>query len=137
MPVKARSLCAILAALSIAVLAGCQVPPPPAPVVPPPPPPPVAKLAPHQLTQDEPQFLRLANMDKTKTPLRIGVILPFTNSSPATRAIATGMLKAAQLALYDSGARDIVMMTADDSANRKRPITARRRSPPRPTRALR
>jgi branched-chain amino acid transport system substrate-binding protein len=124
MPVKARSLCAILAALSIALLAGCQVPPPPAPVVPPPPPPPVAKLAPHQLTQDEPQFLRLANMDKTKTPLRIGVILPFTNSSPATRAIATGMLKAAQLALYDSGAHDIVLMTADDSANPKEAAAA-------------
>jgi ABC-type branched-subunit amino acid transport system substrate-binding protein len=116
MPVKARSLCAILGALSLALLAGCQTPPPPKPVVPPPPPPPVAKLAPHQLTQDEPQFLRLANMDKTRTPLRIGVILPFTNASPATRAIATGMLKAAQLALYDSGRSDIVLMTADDSA---------------------
>ena len=116
MQVKARSLCAILGALSIALLAGCQTPPPPPPKPVPPPPQPVVKLAPHQLTQDEPQFLRLANMDKTKTPLRIGVILPFTNSSPATRAIATGMLKAAQLALYDSGRSDIILMTADDSA---------------------
>src|SRR5579862_8568498 len=115
MQVKARSLCAILGALSIALLAGCQTPPPPPKPVPPPPPP-VVKLAPHQLTQDEPQFLRLPNMDKTKTPLRVGVILPFTNSSPATRAIATGMLKAAQLALYDSGSHDLVLMTADDSA---------------------
>ena len=116
MPVKARSLCAILGALSIALLAGCQTPPPPAPKPVPPPPPPPVKLAPHQLTQDEPQFLRLANMDKTRTPLRVGVILPFTNSSPGTRAIAAGMLKAAQLALYDSGSRDVVLMTADDSA---------------------
>jgi branched-chain amino acid transport system substrate-binding protein len=116
MTVKARSLCAILCALSIALLAGCQIPPPAAPVVPPPPPPPPAKVAPHQLTEDEPQFLRLPNMDKTRTPLRVGVILPFTSTSPATRAIATGMLKAAQLALYDSGSHDIILMTADDSA---------------------
>src|ERR1700689_3834816 len=106
MPVRAPRPFAILSALSIALLAGCQTPPPPKPVVaiPPPPPP---KTAPHQLTADEPQFLRLANMDKTKTPLRVGVILPFSNAS--TRTLCAGMLKAAQLALYDSGSRDIVL----------------------------
>jgi branched-chain amino acid transport system substrate-binding protein len=124
MPVKARSLCAILGALSLALLSGCVTPPPAAPKPPPPPPPPAVKLAPHQLSQDEPQFLRLANMDRTRTPLRIGVILPFTNSSPSTRAIATGMLKAAQLALYDSGSRDIVLMTADDNAARPQEAAA-------------
>jgi branched-chain amino acid transport system substrate-binding protein len=115
MPVRAPRPFAILSALSIAVLlAGCQTPPPPKPVavVPPPPPP---KTAPHQLMEDEPQFLRLANMDKTRTPLRVGVILPFSNASASTRTLAAGMLKAAQLALYDSGSRDIVLMTADDS----------------------
>ncbi len=111
-----RRLCAIAGAVSIALLAGCQPPPapPPAPVAAPPPAP--AKVAPHQLSQDEPQFLRLPNMDKSKTPLRVGVILPFSNASAATRVLAASMMKAAELALFDSGNRDIVLMTADDSA---------------------
>jgi ABC-type branched-subunit amino acid transport system substrate-binding protein len=110
-----RRLCTILAAVSIALLSACTTPPAP----PPPPPKPVAPaepLAPHQLSADAPEFLRLPNMEKDKTPLRVGVILPFSNASPGTRALANAMLKAAQLALYDSGNRDIVLMTADDSA---------------------
>jgi ABC-type branched-subunit amino acid transport system substrate-binding protein len=55
-------------------------------------------------------------MARDKTPLRVGVILPFSNASPGTRALAGAMLKAAELALYDSGNRDVVLMTADDSA---------------------
>jgi ABC-type branched-subunit amino acid transport system substrate-binding protein len=109
-----RRLSAILGALSIAALAGCQPPPAPPPIVAAPPPPPPG--APHQLLADQPEFLRLPNMDKTRTPLRIGVILPFSNSSTGTRALAAAMLKAAELAVYDSGNRDIVLMTADDSA---------------------
>jgi ABC-type branched-subunit amino acid transport system substrate-binding protein len=111
-----RRLCAIAGAVSIALLAGCQPPPPPAPVPVAPPPPPPAKIAPHQLTQDEPEFLRLPNMDKAKTPLRVGVILPFSNASAATRVLAAAMMKAAELALFDSGNRDVVLVTADDSA---------------------
>jgi ABC-type branched-subunit amino acid transport system substrate-binding protein len=113
----AGRLCAITALISIAALAGCVNTPPPPPkaaVVPPPPP---KAAAPHQLSADEPRFLRLSNMAKDKTPVRVGVILPFSNSSPATRALAGAMLKAAELALYDSDNRDVVLMTADDSAN--------------------
>jgi ABC-type branched-subunit amino acid transport system substrate-binding protein len=55
-------------------------------------------------------------MENGKTPLRVGVILPFSNATPGARALATAMLKAAQLALYDSGNHDMVLMTADDSA---------------------
>jgi ABC-type branched-subunit amino acid transport system substrate-binding protein len=110
-----RRLCTILAAVSIAVLSGCMTP-----VAPPPVPPksvaPPAPTAPHQLSADAPQFLRLPNMAKDKTPLRVGVILPFSNFTPGTRALASAMLKAAELALYDSGGHDIVLMTADDSA---------------------
>jgi ABC-type branched-subunit amino acid transport system substrate-binding protein len=69
------------------------------------------------LSADEPGFPRLSNMDKDKTPVRVGVILPFSNTSSATRSLAGAMLKAAELALYDSGSRGIVLMTADDSAN--------------------
>ncbi len=110
-----RRLCAILGALSIAALSGCVTPPPvKAPVVPVAPP---AAAAPHQLSADEASFLRLRNMAKDKTPLRVGVILPFSNASAATRGLAGAMMKAAELALYDSGNRQIVLMTADDSAN--------------------
>src|SRR6185312_14623487 len=113
MPVPAR-LCAILGAISIVALAGCQTPQ----VVKPPvalPPPPPAPTAPHQLLGDSPSFLRLPNLAEGKTPLRIGVILPLSNSSAATRGLANAMLKAAQLALYDSGNRDMVLLTADES----------------------
>jgi ABC-type branched-subunit amino acid transport system substrate-binding protein len=108
-------LCTIVAAVSIAALSGCVTPTaaPPKPVVPPPPPP---AAAPHQLSQDETYFLHLPNMAKDKTPLRVGVILPFSNASASTRALANAMMKAAELALYDSGVHDIVLMTADDSA---------------------
>ena len=114
MPVPTRRLCAMLAAISIAALSGCVTPPPAPPPVKPPPPP--APMAPHQLSADQPDFLRLSNIAKDRTPLRVGVILPFSNASAGTRALANGMLKAAELALYDSGNHDIILMTADDSA---------------------
>ncbi len=112
---NARRLCTILAAVSIAALSGCVTPaaPPPAP---PKPVAPAAPAAPHQLSADAPHFLRLSNMATDKAPLRVGVILPFSNASAGTRALANAMLKAAELALYDSGNRDLVLMTADDSA---------------------
>jgi ABC-type branched-subunit amino acid transport system substrate-binding protein len=125
MPVM-RRLCTIVAAVSIAALSACVMPPvaPPKPVVVAPPP---AHAAPHQLVQDESYFLRLPNMAKDKTPLRVGVILPFSNSSPATRNLAAAMMKAAELALYDSGSRDIVLMTADDSAKPEEAANAARK----------
>ncbi len=55
-------------------------------------------------------------MAEGATPLRVGVILPFSNASAGTRALANAMLKAAELALYDGANRDMVLMTADDSA---------------------
>ena len=116
MQARASRLCAILSALSIALLSGCQTQPPPKPVPPPPPPPPPVKLAPHQLSQNEPQFLRLPNMDPNAVPLRVGLILPFSNASSGTRALANAMLKAAELALFDGGRKDMVLITADDSA---------------------
>jgi len=118
---SARHLCAIVAVLSIAALGGCVTP---APVKPPAPPPPPAPVAPHQLSADQPEFLRLPNMTAGKTPLRVGVILPFSNASSGTRALANAMLKAAELALYDSGNKEIVLITADDSANPSEAATA-------------
>ncbi len=125
MLVPARRLCAMLAAISIAALSGCVVPSAPPPPVKPAPPP--APMAPHQLSADQPDFLRLPNMAKEKTPLRVGVILPFSNASAGTRTLANGMLKAAELALYDSGNRDIILMTADDSAKPEEAAAAARK----------
>jgi ABC-type branched-subunit amino acid transport system substrate-binding protein len=127
MSVIVRRLCTILAAVSIAALAGCQTPKAPLPKPTPPPPAVPAKAAPHQLSQDESYFMRLPNMAADKTPLRVGVILPFSNASPATRNLADAMMKAAELALYDSGSRDIVLMTADDSAKPAEAADAARR----------
>ncbi|MGB8601828.1 MAG: penicillin-binding protein activator [Rhizomicrobium sp.] len=103
-------LCATVGALAIALLSGCST----TATVPsgyeddPP--------APHQLSADQPGFLRLPNLPAGQTPLRVGVILPFSDMSPATRTLAAGMMKAAQLALFDAGQKNIVLMSADESA---------------------
>ena len=103
--------CAIALGLAIA---GCTPPPKPpvAPVAPPPPPAPVAA---NPLDHDLPSYLRLPGMAADQVPVRVGIILPFTSSSAGTRALAASMLKAAELAMFDSGNRNILLMTADDS----------------------
>jgi ABC-type branched-subunit amino acid transport system substrate-binding protein len=68
------------------------------------------------MTSEEPQFLRLPNMAANKTPTRIGLLLPFTNGSARTRALASAMLKAAQLAVFDAHNPDILLMTADEGS---------------------
>jgi branched-chain amino acid transport system substrate-binding protein len=110
----ARRVCAIAVLVSSALLAGCvaQAPKPP-------PPPPVAiQTAPtgpisHALDADQPDFLRLPNLP-AGTPLRVGILLPFSNGSAGTRALAQSMLKAAELALFDSRNQNIVLLTADE-----------------------
>ncbi|HWY62715.1 MAG TPA: penicillin-binding protein activator [Rhizomicrobium sp.] len=108
-------LCAIALACGIAGLASCVAPKPP------PPPPPVVVLPPppvagHPLSSDSPDFLRLPNLAPGQTPVRVGVILPFGSSTAATRNLAAAMLKAAQLALYDSKNSNIVLITADEGS---------------------
>ncbi len=121
-----RPLCAIAAALAIAALAGCTTKPasegPPAPT---------AQAAPeetgpitqpnHALSADSPSFLRLSNMPAGRTPVRIGILLPFSNGSAQTRALAQSMLKAAELSLFDAHNPDIVLMSADEGSS---PATA-------------
>jgi ABC-type branched-subunit amino acid transport system substrate-binding protein len=53
-------------------------------------------------------------MDPRQTPVRVGVILPFGSSTAATRNLAAAMLKAAQLALFDTKNANILLMTADE-----------------------
>lgn len=104
---------AIAGVVAIAMLAGCVTQKTvQAPVVAAPPPPPPA---PHQLTQEAPEFLRLPNMPADKVPVRVGVLLPFLASSPTTRLLASSLLKAAQLALFDAGNSNILLITADEN----------------------
>ncbi len=105
-------LCAIAAAAAIAGLSACTPPPPPpAKVVVAPPP-----VVSNPLNQDQPSYLRLPNIPADTTPVRVGVILPFTSSTPGTRNLAAAMLKAAELALFDGGNKKILLMTADEGA---------------------
>jgi ABC-type branched-subunit amino acid transport system substrate-binding protein len=112
-------LSAILASLAIATLAGCVTQPPLKPVVPTARPGtevtgPAAPAPTNPLVADAPTFLRLPNMPAGHTPVRVGLLLPFTNGSAATRLLANAMLKAAQLALFDAKNPDIVLITADE-----------------------
>jgi branched-chain amino acid transport system substrate-binding protein len=106
-------LCAIAGLVAIAASA-CTPPPRPAqlPVVAIPPPP----VAANPLNKDETNYLRLPNMASGATPVRVGIILPFSSTSPATRTLAAAMLKSAALALFDSGNRSILLMTADEGS---------------------
>ena len=104
-------LFAILGLAAIAGLSACQPPPPPPPpkVVAPPPP-----VAGNPLDRDLPSYFRLPNNAPDTVPVRVGVILPFNSTTPAIRNLAAGMLKAAELALFDAGNRNVLLMTADE-----------------------
>jgi len=106
-------LCAIAGLVAIAASA-CTPPPRPAqlPVVAIPPPP----VAANPLNKDETNYLRLPNMAAGATPVRVGIILPFSSTSPATKTLAAAMLKSAALALFDSSNRSILLMTADEGS---------------------
>lgn len=74
---------------------------------------PQAPIAANPLDRDMPTYLRLPGLPQG-TPVRVGVILPFSSTAPATRALAASMMKAAQLAMFDAGNPRILLMTADE-----------------------
>ena len=103
-----------IASLAAIALAGCVTKPVP-PAAPP------AAVQPetpvgHPLSENKPTFLNLPNVSADHTPVRVGVILPFTSGTPAVKVLAQAMLRSAQMALYESGNRDIILMTADEGA---------------------
>lgn len=113
--VKGLRVCAIAGLVAIA-LAGCATAPE-KPKMPLPPPPQAPVTAPsNQLSVDQPQYLRLENMQGTQVPVRVGVILPFSNGSAATRQLAVAMMKSAELALFDSHNPNILLMSADEGS---------------------
>jgi branched-chain amino acid transport system substrate-binding protein len=114
-------------ALAIAGLAACT--PPPAPK--PPPVPPAAPVhartaARHPITANEPGFVRLSNIPSGHTPVRVGVLLPFSNGSAATRNLAKAMMNAAQLAMFDARNPDIMLLPADEGGSPQQAAAAAR-----------
>src|SRR6185312_11095100 len=120
-PAQFRRLCAIAGLVAIAGLGGCATGGPAGPIVPAKPAE-TAETIPNQTTpthpldSDQPTFLKLGNMSASHTPLRVGVLLPFGSANAATRGLANTMLKAAELAMFDAGVKDLVLMTADEGA---------------------
>lgn len=113
----ARRVCAIVAVMAMAT--GCVEPsaPPPRPAPMAPLPAPLKQTVPsHPLTGEQPGFLKLGNMAEGRPPVRVGILLPFTNGSAATRALAASMMKSAQLALFDAHNPDILLITADEGS---------------------
>lgn len=106
-----RRFCAIAALVAIAGCTQAPTTPKPTAAVPPPPPTPVAG---NPLDRDLPSYMRLPGMAEGQVPVRVGVILPFSSSVAGTRALAQSMLKAAELAMFDSGNPNILLMTADE-----------------------
>jgi branched-chain amino acid transport system substrate-binding protein len=73
-------------------------------------------VAGNPLDHDQSSYLRLPGLAPDQVPVRVGIILPFSSGSAGTRALATSMLKAAEMAMFDSGNRNILLMTADDGS---------------------
>jgi ABC-type branched-subunit amino acid transport system substrate-binding protein len=70
--------------------------------------------------------VRLSNIPQGHVPVRVGVLLPFSNGSAATRALAKAMLNAAQLAMFDSRNPEIVLMPEDEGSTPKEAAAAAR-----------
>jgi branched-chain amino acid transport system substrate-binding protein len=105
-------LFAILGLAAIAALSACTPPPPPPPKVVAPP----APVAGNPLDKDLPTYFRLPNTPPGSTPVRVGIILPFSSTTPGTRNLAAAMLKSAELALFDGGNSNVLLITADEGA---------------------
>ncbi|MGQ0740755.1 MAG: penicillin-binding protein activator [Alphaproteobacteria bacterium] len=102
---SARAVCAIAAVLAIALLAACSTAQRTAtrPTLPPLPP-----------RSDLPTYFRLPSTAPDHTPVRIALILPFSSGTPETRAVAHAIERAAEIAVFDSGNPDIILMPRDD-----------------------
>ncbi|MFL5236754.1 MAG: penicillin-binding protein activator [Rhizomicrobium sp.] len=112
-----QRLCAIAGALAIAGITACTPPPKPqAPPAPPPAPTQAHTFAKHPLTGDQPGFVRLSNTPAGRVPVRVGVLLPFSNGSAATRNLAKALMNAAQLAMFDARNPDILLLPKDEGS---------------------
>src|SRR4029453_3343940 len=97
-------------------LSACQTarmapPPPPRMVIAPPPPLPPP---PPPLRRDQPNYYRLRNTPAGQVPARVALLLPLSSQSADARNVAEALQRAAELALFDSGNKDILLMPRDD-----------------------
>ena len=116
-------VCAIALSLTLTVeLMACQTPmaPPPPPPQPPrmvfapPPPPPPPQPPPPPGRMEQPNYYRLRNTQRDIVPARVALLLPFSSTSADARNIANALQRAAELALFDSSSREILLMPRDD-----------------------
>ena len=77
---------------------------------------------------DQPNYFRLRGTPADDTPVRVALLLPFTNPSPETRALADALQRAAELALFDSGNSDIILMPRDDGGSPELAVQAARQA---------
>jgi ABC-type branched-subunit amino acid transport system substrate-binding protein len=63
---------------------------------------------------DLPNYYRLRNTPAGLVPARVALLLPFSSPSADVRNLAEAMERAAELALFDSGNRSILLMPRDD-----------------------
>lgn len=99
--------------LGAALVACDKSAPPPSPVVTAPPvvvaPPPVAEAP-----RDQDLFLRPPHMGDLE-PVRVAVLLPFKAQQASVREVADALFNAAQLALFEFGNRDVLLIPKDTS----------------------
>jgi len=93
-----------------------STPPAPKPVAPVVQAVPSGTRATHPLVADQSSFFRLGNTPAGQTPVRIGILLPFSNGSATTRALAESLLKSAELALFDSHNHNLLLLPADEGS---------------------
>jgi ABC-type branched-subunit amino acid transport system substrate-binding protein len=121
-----KRVCAIACALTIGLsLAACEtmkMAPPPRPMVmaPPPPPPP----PPRPLRMDQPSYFRLRNTPANAVPARVALLLPLGASQTNVRNLAESLERAAELALFDSGNKNIILMPRDDGGTPEKAAAA-------------
>ena len=109
--------------MGLALSACVTAPPPPPPPVVEAPPPPQFMPPPRS---DQPNYFRLRNTPAGETPIRVALLLPFSNPSPETRALAEAMQRSAELALFDSGNSNIILMPRDDGGSPELVVQAAR-----------
>ncbi len=124
---------AIPGVLAIALLLACCQPPP-RPALPLPPPSPLAAPMitamapppppPRPVPMDQPNFYRLRNMPLGEIPARVALLLPLSSPSAETRALATALEHAAELAIFDAKNPAVLLMPRDDGGTPEKAAAA-------------
>jgi len=79
-------------------------------------------MAPSRMEQ--PNYYRLRSTSREAVPARVALLLPFSSGSAEVRNLADALQKAAELAVFDSGSRDILLMPRDDGGTPERAAEA-------------